>query len=153
MSICPSRVAVLLAFAATAPAADNLTGTWLLNVGNSSWDGMQAPASLVLKVEHNEPRLKYHGHIVYASGAERDFHFDGALDGNEYPMTRSYGSGMVTLKRFELHTFKSEFHSTDGRYVERAEVRLSVNSRRLTRKVRLETPEGVKYWTEIYEKQ
>ena len=153
MSMRPILLSVLLYPAAGVWAADDLSGTWLLNVEKSRWDGVQAPVSLVLEIDHKEPRLKYHGHITYASGRERDFYFDGALDGKDYPMTRSYASGLVSLKRFELHTFKSEFRSTDGRYVESAEVRLSVNSRRLTRKVRLDTPEGARSWTEVYERQ
>lgn len=139
--------------AAAAAQTGNLTGTWHLNVEKSQWGTVKKPHSVVLIIEHRDPALRYHGSVVYASEESRDFAFDGALDGKEYAMTRSYGPGLITLKRLDAFTFESVFTSEDGLYVENTRTTVSMDGRTLTRRYRLRSPEGVKTWTELYERR
>jgi hypothetical protein len=131
----------------------NLTGTWHLNVEKSRWGEMRKPNSVVLVIDHKEPALHYSGSIMYANEDTREFVFDGAIDGKEYPMTRSFGKGKVALHRVGPSRFDSTFRTDDGVAVETAANTLSRDGRTLTRQLRLQTPEGTKSWTEIYERR
>lgn len=145
-----------LAWAALLPAAgqvSSLTGAWQLNVKKSTFAQARKPLNIVVHLEHNEPRLKYSGTIVYENDDTREFHFDGSIDGKEYPTMRSYGPGKVTLRRAGARTILSEYRSDDGRFAERAETTLSRDGKALTRRIRLKSPSGETAWTEVYERR
>lgn len=140
------------AFVTAAPLG-NLSGTWHLNVEKSQWGTTNKPHSVVLTIEHNDPALRYRGTVTYANEDSRDFSFEGALDGKEYPMVRSYGPGMITLKRVDAFTIDSVFKSADGQAVETTRTTLAIDGKTMTRKLRLRSPEATKTWTEVYEKR
>ena len=143
---------LLIAPALLAETPGNLTGTWYLNVDKSQWGSAKKPVSVVLKMEHKEPAIRYSGTVSYVNEDTRDFAFDGAIDGTSYPMTRSYGAGTAVLRRVDAGTFEAVFRTADGAYVETARTSLSKNGTTLTRKVNLKTPQGSSAWTEIYER-
>jgi hypothetical protein len=147
----PAFLALAPLWAALAQPAD-LTGTWHLNVAKSSWGGVNKPLSVILEIVHKEPMLNYHGVVQYASEDTRDFAFSGALDGSSYAMSRSYGDGMITLRRIDAWTVESTFRSNDGLYTETAQTTVSRSGRTLTRRLRVQGPEGRKSWTEVYER-
>ena len=130
----------------------SLTGSWYLNVDKSEWGSAKKPQSVVLRIEHAEPALRYSGSVTYLNEDVRDFTFDGAIDGKAYSMTRSYGAGTVVLRRIDAATFESVFRTDDKTYVETVRTTLLRSGRDLTRRVHLETPQGSTSWTEIYER-
>lgn len=131
----------------------NLTGTWHLNAEKSRWGEMRKPHNVVLTIDHKEPAFRYSGSIMYANEDTRDFAFDGAIDGREYPMTRSAGSGKVVLRRLGPRQFESTFRTDDGVTVETATSTLSRDGRTLTRELRVQRLEGSRRWTEVYERR
>lgn len=145
-------VLALAAGAAVAQPAD-LTGSWHLNVGKSRWGSMAKPISVVMTIEHREPRLDYHGVVQYANEDTREFTFSGSMDGSAYAMSRSFGDGMITLRRIDAWTFESVFRTTDGRFVETAQTTIARSGRTLTRRLRLQAPDGRKNWTEHYDRR
>lgn len=137
---------------ASAQPAD-LTGAWHLNVGKSRWGGVARPVSVVLEIVHKEPMLNYHGVVMYANEDTREFAFSGAVDGAEYAMSRSFGDGMISLRRIDAWTVESVFRTPDGLYRETAQTTISRSGRTLTRRLRLQAPDGRKSWTEVYERR
>jgi hypothetical protein len=147
--------AACLALVCCLAAAQNasMAGTWHLNVEKSKWGSANKPVSVVLTVEHNDPNIHYHGNVTYASEDERPFVFSGSFDGKPYPMSRSFGNGLITLTRLDPRTVESVFRTDDGAYTETARTTLSPDGRTLTRLLRVTSPEGTKKWTEVYEKR
>lgn len=131
----------------------NLTGNWRLNIDKSDWGTKPKPLSVVLSIEHKEPILTYSGSVMYAGEDTRDFGFFGAIDGKPYTMARSFGNGTAVLRRIDSTTFDSVFRSTDGAYTETSRTTVSRDGKTLTRKLRLQTPEGTRSWTEVYERR
>ena len=131
----------------------NLSGSWYLNVEKSQWGQMRKPISVVLEMQHREPALQYHGTVTYSNEDTRDFAFEGAMDGKEYAMSRSYGTGTITMRRVDPFTIESTFKTPDGAYVETARTTVSRDGKSMTRRLRNRSPEGVKTWTEIYDRR
>ena len=149
------RLTPLLLWTATAIGAQpvDLSGDWHLNVEKSRWSEMRKPVSVVVRIQHREPSLSYSGEVLYANEDVRDFAFEGAIDGKEYPMDRSFGSGKIVMKRVDFTTVESVMKSDDGKYVESARTSVAQDGRTMTRRLRLQSPEGVKTWIEVYEKR
>lgn len=139
------------ALAAAQPA--NFSGNWVLNVARSKWGNVNRPVSVMLTIEHQEPKLSYHGSVLYANEDQREFGFSGAIDGRPYPMSRSFGEGEITLVRVNDRTVDSTFRTHDGNYIETARTTISRDGRTLERQLKLVSPEGTKKWTEIYERR
>lgn len=144
-------MAVLGGLCAAQPA--NLSGDWQLNVSRSKWGNMNKPISVNLTIEHQEPKLSYHGSVQYSNEDVRDFGFSGSIDGKPYPMSRSYGDGEIVMVRVDGRTIDSTFRTPDGNTMETARTILSRNGRVMERRLKLVTPEGTKKWTEIYERR
>ncbi|MBE7540932.1 MAG: hypothetical protein M9913_01430 [Bryobacteraceae bacterium] len=148
----PAVLAALsLGMAAAQPA--DLTGSWHLNVEKSRWGKVVKPLSVVLTIEHHEPQLDYHGAVQYANEETREFSFSGSLDGEEYAMSRSFGDGMITLRRIDPWTVESTFRSSDGRCTETAQTTIARSGKTLTRRLTVQSPAGRKSWTEHYERR
>ena len=131
----------------------DLSGTWRLNVQKSRWGNLQKPFSILVTVEHKEPLLKYSGTMVYSGGEDtRTFAFSGAIDGKEYPITRSFGKGKVVIQRINNWTTESVFRSDDGQWSETTRTSLSRDGKQMRRTIRRKGPEGELNWTEVYEK-
>jgi hypothetical protein len=130
-----------------------MTGFWQLDVEKSSWGKMQKPGTVTIEIEHNEPSLKYSGSVTYSDETLRGFWFDGAIDGKEYPVERSYGPGKATISRRSPWTIVSTYHSNDGLFAESATMTISRDGTTLTRHMRVKTPEVSHSWTEIYRKR
>lgn len=140
-SICSAQVA-------------DLTGAWYLNVEKSKWGDVQKPVSILVTVNHKEPEIKYSGTMVYAGGEDtRTFAFSGAIDGKEYPMTRSFGDGKVSTTRVNPRTTASVFRSNDGRWEENIRTTISRDGKEMRRSIHRKGPEGELEWTEVYERK
>lgn len=139
--------------AAGGAAAEDLSGVWMLNVEKSNWQRMRAPASVDLRIEQAGNVICYEGLVTYTNEDSRQFSFEGAIDGKEYPAVRSYGSGKLMLRRRDNATLESVFSSADGLYVETSRMVLSPDGKRITRYMRVRTPDGTRTWVEVYERR
>ncbi len=132
----------------------DLSGTWDLNLDKSSWGQVQKPLAITVTIEHREPAIRYTGTIVYAAGEDtRTFSFQGAIDGKEYPITRSFGSGKIRIRRVNARTTESVFRSDDGQWEEVTRTSISVDGKTLRREIRRKGPPGELRWTEVYDKR
>jgi hypothetical protein len=131
----------------------NFSGTWHLNVEKSHWGSKPKPLSVVLIIEHKEFVLQYRGTVTHVDEHTRDFTFNGAIDGKEYPMDSSIGPGITVLRRVDANAFESAFRNADGTSLETALTSLSRDGKVLTRKILQKTPTGTRSWTEVYERR
>lgn len=125
----------------------------MLNVEKSRWGNVKKPLSVELTIRHQEPNLEYRGSVTYANEDTREFGFSGALDGKPYAMSRSFGDGTITLQRVDALSFQSTFRTADGQTTETARTTLARDGKTMTRQLTVQSPEGKKSWTEIYEKR
>lgn len=147
---------IILAAVSTAigaAQAPNFTGFWKLNVAKSTWGQKQAPAVVMVEIDHAAPVLKYSGDVVDVHGDGRHFEFAGATDGREYPSVRAGREGKVVLERRGPYEIVATFKSDDGLVVERARMTLSRDGKALVYNIRVSEPGGDMRWTEVYEKQ
>ncbi len=144
--------ATLLPVASPAQVAD-MSGTWILNKERSSWGASVRPFGVIMRIEHREPSLKYEGTITYADEETRAFAYDGAIDGLPRAAERAAGSGTMTHLRVGPREYRTEFRTTGGQYVQIVDTVISRDGKTLTRKLRIQTPEGVRRWTEVYDRK
>jgi hypothetical protein len=143
--------AMLLSLAACGAKAPDLSGNWKLNVEKSKWGKVRKPTGVSLEIQHNEPALKYGGRVVDAEGEGREFSFEGAIDGREYPAHGASADGKIVFERKPGNVIASTFHSGDGLLTETAETSVSADGKNLTRRVRLKRPDSDLSWTEHYQ--
>lgn len=75
------------------------------------------------------------------------------MDGTSNAMSRSFGDGLITPRRIDAWTVESTFRTSGGLHVETARTTVARSGRTLTRRLRLQAPDGRKSWTEVYEKR
>jgi hypothetical protein len=144
--------AMLLSLAACGAKAPDLSGNWKLSVEKSKWGKVRKPTGVTLEIQHNEPSLKYWGRVVDAESEGREFSFDGAIDGREYPVHGAFAEGKIVFERKPGNVIVSTFHSNDALLSETAETSVSADGKTLTRHVRLRRPESELTWTEHYDR-
>ena len=143
-----------IAFGLSAADNANLSGTWQLNLAKSHWDSKPKPIGVMLVIDHKDPSLQYEGTVTQTTEDARKFSFQGAIDGKQYPIATSVGSGVAILRRINAATIESEFHSSDGKSSETARTSVSSDGKTLTRTITEKTPEaGTKTWTEVYDRR
>lgn len=154
-----SLLLALLLFAAprligkTDPLEDNLAGTWVMDVQKSIWGEMQKPESVVLEIVRRGAEIRYSGLVTYQNQDTRSFTFDGAMDGREYPVMRSYGPGKLVMTRKGIATVESVYTSDSGVYVETVRTVLSADGKHMTRYMNLKYPPGIRTWVEVYNRR
>ena len=153
MRVCSYIAAACLTFAMLAADAPSFTGDWRLNAQKSTWGHKPKPTNVIVKIEGADPDFRYSGTITGANGDQTSFHVACPVDGNEHPVTTSYGAGRMTIRRVNAHTAVSTFRSDDGKYQETATTTISPDSRELTRRMESKAPDGSATWVEVYERQ
>jgi hypothetical protein len=143
---------IALAVQMSAGQVPNISGTWTLNVEKSKWGNTQKPVTASVEVDHQEPKLKYTGQVVYTGDDSRKYAFDGAIDGKDYSANPSYGTGKISLKRVNAYTFDSVFKTDDGKIIETTRTVVSHDGKVMTRSIHLQGAQD-RHWTEIYEKK
>jgi len=133
--------------------APNLSGTWKLNAQKSSWGKKPKPVNVIVTVEHNEPQFKYSGTVTDANGNPSNFAVECPIDGQEHPVTTSYGPGKIAIKRLNPYTTESTYKSDDGKYTETATTSVSRDGKEMTRRLHSKGPDGDATWTEVYDRQ
>jgi len=83
----------------------------------------------------------------------REFSFEGAIDGREYPVNGAFAAGRIVFERKPGNVIASTFRSGDGLLTETAETSVSADGKTLTRRVRLKRPDSDLSWTEHYERR
>lgn len=151
--LCGLAIAAVLTAWCFAADVANMSGTWNLNVAKSTWGKKVQPLSVVIKIDHNEPKLHYTGSAKVPDSDERTFEFDGAVDGKEYPTVSAYGPAKVAYKRVNPYTTSSVLKSDDGKFTETATTVIDRDGKTLTRRMQMAGPDGRSVWTEIYSKQ
>jgi hypothetical protein len=147
----------VLLFASLACAADvaNMSGAWKLNVAKSKFDKNAAPLNVLLKIEHNEPSLKYSGSVTGSQEGQTDtFEFDGAIDEKIYPVKENADTGR-TIKFKRKSDRAVESWSSDRNGTEQyAVTEISGDGKTLIRTVHVKLDNGGRSdWTEFYDKQ
>ena len=143
-------VIVLAALLLQAGPSSDISGTWRLDIVRSVWGTRPKPVSVTLQVQHKEPALVYGGVVIYSGEDARPFQFNGAIDGKAYPMSRSFGTGSVVLRRLDPLTFESIFTTADRTSVETTSTRVSPDGKTLTRHIRLKAGNSTTLSTEVY---
>lgn len=133
-----------------AAQVSNVSGTWDLDVVKSTWGKTVRPVGVLIRIEHNEPKLKYNGTVRTDGGNETTFEFDGAVDGKPYPTTCSHGAARIAYKRVNPYTTSSELKTDDGKFTENATTTIDKDGKTLTRRINAKGPEGTSIWTEVY---
>lgn len=136
-----------------ASQGQTFSGNWRLNLEKTRWTAGSRPGSVLVVVYQQGSDIQYHGAAIYSGEEMRVFGFAGAFDGKPYRMSRSFGDGMITLRRLDENTFESTFHSDDGVFTETAKTWVSADGKTLTRKLTLRGRDGTQTWTEIYDKK
>ena len=144
-----------LAHAVALPAdVANMSGVWKLNVKKSKYDKDAAPLNVEIRIEHNEPALKYSGTVQRNQESSPDtFEFQGAIDEKIYPVKENHkpaGRSNSLVNRLA----SIESWSSDATMEEHAITTLSADGKTLTRKMHVKQKDGkTRDWTEVYDKQ
>jgi len=80
-------LALLLASVVVLQAADQFTGTWILNVGKSSYSPGKPPMSQTTKLETLKDGIREIVDRVNADGSKTHWDFTAKFDGKEYQIT------------------------------------------------------------------
>lgn len=132
---------------------EHLAGTWEMDVQKSVWGEMQKPESVVLEILRNGSEIRYSGLVTYQNRDTRPFAYEGAIDGRDYPVVRSYGSGKLVMTRKSATTLQTVYTSDNGVYVETARMVLSADGKHMTRYMSLKYPLGLRSWVEVYNRR
>ncbi len=157
-----SRAALVcvMAFGMAAAQVPDLSGVWHLNVAKSRWGKHPKPTSAEVTIEHHEPAFKYSGTIIFPNGVNteggedaRTFTFNGAIDGNSYPVGGTLAEGSMAFRRVSANTIESNFQAADGKLTETARTTISGDGKTLIREMRAKNPTGETTWTELYDRK
>ena len=130
-----------------------MSGTWVLNEKRSRFaDGMH-PGQVTLTIQHDDPKLKYDGSTNNPEeGQNRDFHFDGAIDGKAYVVKQDGGDRNVTFHRTGDRVVESVSNGPAGEI--RSRITMSHDGNTLERRMTLHGKDGkTRTWVEVYEKK
>jgi hypothetical protein len=109
-----------------------------------------------LRIEHNEPSLKYSGTVTGSQEGHPDtFEFQGAIDEKIYPVKENNGATGRTIKFKRKSDNSVESWSSDANGMEEyAVTTVSGDGKSLTRTMHVKHKDGTRRsWTEHYDKQ
>jgi hypothetical protein len=140
-----------------ASAADvaNMTGSWKLNVKKSKFEKNAAPLNVLLKIEHNEPALKYLGSVTPSQEGQIDtFQFEGAIDEKIHPVKETPDTGRTIKFKRKSNTQVESWSSDRNGVEEYAVTTVGSRGRSLVRTMNVKHKDGSRRkWTEYYDKQ
>lgn len=91
--------------ATAAQAADNLLGTWTLNIAKSKYDPGPAPKSQTTVLEGTaDGQVRERGNRVNADGSTTQWQWTAKFDGKDYPVKGDPDRDTVSLKKIDDNT-------------------------------------------------
>ena len=147
------RAFLVGAFALVAFAANNLTGTWKLNVAKSKYTGIPAPKEVTVTYSPSGAGWKYEAKGTSADGKPSIITFSYSKDDTDMPMTGYPYADTLSLKGGNTDSSTGIFKRA-GKQIGTADRTISKDGKTMTVNATLTLPDGKKasYMT-IYEKQ
>src|SRR6187399_642683 len=99
-------LALLLASFVVLKAADQFTGTWVLNVGKSSYSPGKPPMSQTTKLETLKDGIREVVDRVNADGTTTHWDFTAKFDGKDYPIMGDPDRDMASVKKVDEYTLE-----------------------------------------------
>ena len=99
-------LSLLLASVVVLQAADQFTGTWVLNVGKSSYSPGKPPMSQTTKLETLKDGIREIVDRVNADGTMTHWDFTAKFDGKDYPITGDPDRDMASVKKVDDFTLE-----------------------------------------------
>jgi hypothetical protein len=100
-------LAVGLALAVTAAAADQHSGTWKMNPEKSKYSPGPAPKGSTSKIEADEKGIKVEVEGTNADGSALHVQYEAKFDGKDYPISGLANADTVSVKRISPDTIES----------------------------------------------
>jgi hypothetical protein len=126
-----SFLAVALAWASTASAAQNWIGTWKLNVAQSKFSPGPGPKSQTIKFEKTADGIKVTSDGVNAEGKEMHGGFTSKWDGKDVPWTGNPNADMAAPKGIDDNSYENTWKK-DGKATITSKAVVSADGKTLT---------------------
>ena len=105
----------LMVFVATA-VADQHSGTWKMNTGQSKYSPGPAPNSLTVVIESDDSNYKLDATGADSDGKPIHVQYSAKFDGKDYPATGVANADAVSVKRIDANTVET-VQKKDGKAV------------------------------------
>jgi len=99
-------VALLIASSVFLQAADQFTGTWILNVAKSKYSPGMPPKSQTTKLEILKDGIREIVDRANADGTTTHWDFTAKFDGKDYPLTGDPDRDMASVKKLDDFTIE-----------------------------------------------
>jgi len=99
-------LALLFASSAFLQAADQFTGTWVLNVAKSKYSPGMPPKSQTTKLETLSDGIREVVDRVNADGTTTHWDFTAKFDGKDYPVMGDPDRDMASVKKLDDYTLE-----------------------------------------------
>ena len=127
----PIGIALVLALATVAMAADPHVGTWKLNLAKSKYNPGPPPKSQTLKIQAQENGLKYVSDSVDAEGKATHNEFAAKYDGKDYAYLGSPDVDTLAYTKVDANTLDF-VTKKGGKEVEKGRAVVSVDGKTRT---------------------
>jgi hypothetical protein len=137
-------VALMTAIPLVAPAQEHqepLVGTWLLDVGKSTFSPMPGPKGQMRTYTISAGVEKMTSRGISGDGKPTFVHYQARYDGKDYDIIGSTGGNKISLKRLDRLTSESS-QKRDGKPVIVAIRRVSADEKTLTVETKGQLPDG-----------
>ena len=104
LTFCVAAFLVVLGLSTAANAADNLVGSWKLNLAKSTYSPGPAPQSIVAKFETVPGGIKETHDRVEADGTKIHFEWIAIYDGKDYPVKGDPSRDSGSIRRIDDYT-------------------------------------------------
>ena len=101
-----SSIVLLIAASMFVQAADQFTGTWVLNVAKSKYSPGMPPKSQTTRLETLKDGIREIVDRVNADGTKTHWDFTAKFDGKDYPVTGDPDRDMASVKKLDDFTLE-----------------------------------------------
>lgn len=121
----------MLLWSGVAAAADQHSGTWVMNPAKSKYSPGPAPKNVTTKVESDETHIKIDSEGTDGAGKPTHVEFDAKFDGKDYPATGLPIGDTVSAKRLGPKTVQITTKK-DGKVVTTVTSKISADGKTRT---------------------
>ena len=147
------RALVISAFTFAALAANQIAGTWKLNVAKSKYTGIPAPKASIVTYTPQGQGWKYDAKGTTADGQPSNITFVYDKDGAESMMTGNPYADTITIQKGNTDSSTAIF-KRGGKAIGTAKRTISPNGKTMTVSASLTLADGKKAsYTAVYDKQ